>query len=133
MPNPIQKHRFSAFKKQNGCCYYCGALMWIDNPEKFAADHSISLKNAANLQCTAEHLVARCDGGEDTASNIVAACKHCNSTRHKNKSAPAPELYKKLIKKSLEKNKWHNAQILNSMFKKAPYQEGFRSASCPSA
>ena len=132
MPNPIQKHRFSAFKKQNGCCYYCGALMWIDNPEKFAIDHSMSLKNAKKLQCTAEHLDARCDGGKNTKNNIVAACKHCNQTRHKMKPAPAPEQYKKMIQKSIANNHWHKAQVANSLFKKAPCQEGFRSVSCSS-
>jgi len=114
MPNPIQKHRLSAFKKQNGCCYYCGAFMWIENPEKFASEHSISLKNADKLQCTAEHLVARCDGGKNAASNIVAACKHCNSMRHRMKPALSPKPYKKLVQRIISKKQWHKAEILSS-------------------
>lgn len=116
MPTTIKKHRLSAFKKQNGCCYYCGALMWIDSPERFANEHSISIKNADKLQCTAEHLVARCDGGKDTKSNIVAACKHCNNMRHKLKPAPAPEPYKVKIRKRVAKKAWHNSQIIAAMF-----------------
>ncbi|WP_319585206.1 hypothetical protein [uncultured Desulfobulbus sp.] len=46
MSSKIQKLRSDAYLKQNGRCYYCGALMWQNEPERFAATHSISLNNA---------------------------------------------------------------------------------------
>jgi 5-methylcytosine-specific restriction endonuclease McrA len=41
--------------------------------------------------CTAEHLVARMDGGRDTRDNIVAACRRCNAARHQLGLGPAPD------------------------------------------
>ena len=33
------------------------------------------------LRCTAEHLIARCEGGIVCTDNIVAACFYCNQHR----------------------------------------------------
>ncbi|WP_339009581.1 HNH endonuclease [Aeromonas popoffii] len=37
---------------------------------------------SAVLQCTGEHLQPRSNGGSNQPANIVAACRHCNGTRH---------------------------------------------------
>jgi len=48
---------------------------------------------------TAEHLVARMDGGKDTRQNIVAACRRCNEMRHAlfHGAAPDPETYQGFV------------------------------------
>ena len=133
MPIAVLHLRRIAFKKQNGRCYYCGAFMWIKNQKQFASIHSLSLDNASKLQCTAEHLVAQCDGGKNHKNNIVAACKHCNNSRHIMNPAPAPIPYKEIVERSVADNQWFDLEIINSMFKTAPYREEPRSVSCPSA
>jgi 5-methylcytosine-specific restriction endonuclease McrA len=128
MSKTVQKNRLNAFIKQNGRCYYCGSLMWMENPQEFAKTHSISLKNAKQLLCTAEHVIAKCDGGTNSNENIVASCRHCNKTRHRRKNPPDSQKYKKQVQERVAQKKWHTKQIIDSMFKKAPYQGGFHSA-----
>jgi 5-methylcytosine-specific restriction endonuclease McrA len=50
--------------RDGGCCVYCGAT----------ADES-----GSHLHL--DHVVPRSLGGEDTASNLVTACRACNCTR----------------------------------------------------
>ncbi len=94
-------------KCQNDACYYCGHLMWTNAPETFATTHKITRKQAAKLQCTAEHLEARQDGGQDTAQNIVAACKFCNAKRHAGKTALPPQRYRQKVQNRLKQGRWH--------------------------
>jgi hypothetical protein len=75
-------YRRKAFLEQSGRCFYCSAEMWLTHPERFASRHGLSEREAWRFKCTAEHLVARCDGGSDSQTNIVAACRFCNATRH---------------------------------------------------
>lgn len=103
----VIKLRFAAFDRQGGRCYYCGFQMWRDTPEAFARRHGLSLRQARHFQCTAEHLVARQDGGRDTQSNIAAACQRCNQRRHKLKAVPEPKEYKALVQKRMSKGGWH--------------------------
>ncbi|OYT96737.1 MAG: restriction endonuclease [Pseudomonas sp. PGPPP3] len=116
--NPVQKHRQSAFERQNGKCCYCGFQMWRDSAEHFAQQHGISLTQARHFQCTAEHLVARQDGGKDGKGNIAAACKRCNQLRHQRKSAPSPSRYQEHVQRRLNKGGWHalpaKARLLRS-------------------
>ena len=70
--------------------------MWLDDITSFAAEHRLTHRQARQRQCTAEHLVARCDGGKNTASNIVAACRECNSTRHRRNVPLSPLRWKKV-------------------------------------
>ncbi len=108
MPSKIQTLRRLAFDHQHGRCWYCGVHMWLVSPAELpAATHAA----AARLQCTAEHLLAQCDGGRDIASNIVAACAHCNRTRHKRKSPPDPEAYRAEIRRRVARGKWHPAWV----------------------
>jgi len=108
MSSSIVKLRFKAFQNQAGHCYYCGSPMWLKDKEGFAIQHAISLPMAAEFKCTAEHLQARCDGGNNSKSNIVAACIFCNTKRHHRKNALAPIGYRKHVQKRLDKGKWHS-------------------------
>jgi hypothetical protein len=77
--------RKSAFNVQRGECCYCGTPMWLADVETFAKSHNYSLPQARLLKCTAEHLQARTDGGDDSLKNVAAACCYCNSKRHQRK------------------------------------------------
>ncbi|SEM25869.1 HNH endonuclease [Variovorax sp. YR750] len=75
----IQFLRRRAFAAQDGLCYYCLQPM--------------------GRHVTAEHLVARADGGRNTRSNIVAACRRCSASRHAlfPAEAPDPETYQAFV------------------------------------
>lgn len=111
-PKIPSEARQKAYKQQTGRCYYCGCPMWTNNDiEKFAKKYSISTEQAKKLQCTAEHLVARCDGGSNEQSNIVAACYFCNQNRHKQKKPPVPLEYKKHVKNRIKTGKWFDQAL----------------------
>jgi hypothetical protein len=80
--------------------------MWQEKPNKFAKKHLISNRDARNLQCTAEHLIARCDGGNDKKSNIVAACLFCNQKRHERKKPLSLPQYKEHVTNRINKGRW---------------------------
>jgi 5-methylcytosine-specific restriction endonuclease McrA len=104
--------RSSAFRRQAGRCFYCGVLMWTENPEAFARAHALPPRLARWLQCTAEHLQARQAGGGDSIKNIAAACRVCNFRRHaQRKTAPTPEEYRRLVRKRVSRNAWHPPQV----------------------
>ena len=111
MSQKIQKSRLLAFERQNGRCYYCGAPLWCEKIAEFAAKFGISLRQANQFQCTAEHLVARQDGGCDASKNIVAACWFCNSRRHRRTSDLSPDAFKKLVSQRIKQFKWHPKQL----------------------
>lgn len=102
MPNQLRKLRDAAFERQAGRCFYCQFLMWRDETDPFPVRHGFSMKAARRLKCTAEHLRARQDGGRDLAHNIVAACWHCNRSRHARPTAPTATEYIKLVRKTCE-------------------------------
>lgn len=89
----LQILRAQACKQQGGRCFYCNRPMWTSNARVFAKQLGISRKQALALRCTAEHLIARQEGGADTPDNIVAACRACNQGRHAQPIAPSPELW----------------------------------------
>lgn len=103
----LPKLRKSAFTQQNGKCFYCGFHMWLDSAESFAKLHGITVKQARHFQCTAEHLLARQDGGRDVGENIAAACIRCNKLRHKRKYLMAPEQYQQHVISRVQKGGWH--------------------------
>lgn len=103
--------RFESFRRQAGRCTYCHVLMWIEDCVSFAANHRISIAVAKLLQCTAEHLQARRDGGKDRAENIAAACKRCNQGRHRRKVAPEPMRFHEFVQQRLAKKRWHDRQV----------------------
>ncbi len=89
----LSKLRDQAYIRQNGKCWFCGRSM---SP---ASDTGSS-------RCTAEHLRARCDGGQDVLQNIVAACWLCNSRRHRRKAPLVPEDYRKFVRNRLAEGRW---------------------------
>jgi len=111
MPEFLESLRYLSFKAQGGRCYYCGAPIWQHDPAEFAARHGLTLRLARRLQCTAEHLVARRDGGKSKHGNIVAACLFCNSNRHRRRRAPSASAYRKLVARRMGRQKWHPEQI----------------------
>ncbi|WP_375542839.1 HNH endonuclease [Aliiroseovarius crassostreae] len=80
--------------------------MWLGSSENFCSTHSISRRLASLYQCTAEHLVAASEGGPTSPTNIVAACKYCNSTRHRAKRPLSPDAYKNQVRSRLKMGKW---------------------------
>ena len=113
MPSPIYKHRFAAFNRQNGHCYYCEYPMWLESSEEFAASFDISKSAAFRFQCTAEHLVARQDGGKDSPKNIVAACRFCNMTRHRFPTPPDPAVYRRHVMHRVRSGRWHHKELVH--------------------
>jgi len=107
----LSKLRHEAFLNQSGRCHYCESPIWLEGKKGFAKKYSISVSMAEQFRCTAEHLVARCDGGDNSQGNIVAACIFCNSTRHRIKCPPSPSQYKELVQRWLNKGKWHNKSL----------------------
>ena len=105
--NQLTKSRFHAFRHQAGRCYYCSAPMWLGKPGQYAEIHKVSKRDLKRFQCTAEHLVARQDGGSETLNNIVAACLFCNRARHQRQNPPSARSFRDLILRRLEKSKWH--------------------------
>lgn len=100
--------RRSAFARQNGLCFYCCHPMWEADLDAFAQRHQLTLAQARHHRSTAEHLVSKCDGGRDVASNIVAACQICNTRRHKGRIAIAPDplAYRAAVRRQCAKGKW---------------------------
>lgn len=101
-------HRNKAYVRQSGRCFYCGCHMWLGDHSTFTKIHSITSRQAKSFQCTAEHLIAKQDGGRNIKSNIVAACLKCNLHRHKAKNPMAPTEFKLHVTKLIEKGHWRS-------------------------
>lgn len=106
MPTSLKKYRLKAFTLQQSRCIYCELPMWLENPEAYAKQYKITPNQAKIFRCTAEHLIARQDGGKDNQSNIVAACHYCNQKRHQRKSPKDPLTYKVYVNNRIKKGKW---------------------------
>lgn len=109
----ISKIRLAAFKGQNGRCHYCGLPMWLKQPTELTAKYRITEGEVSRLRCTAEHLVAKQDGGTDSKDNIVAACYFCNTRRHRVKSPPDPTRHRERVGRRIRAGKWHPRNVLN--------------------
>lgn len=110
MPSRIKTLRRQAFQRHQGRCFYCSVAMWLMSPSEIpggASDRS----GSARLRCTAEHLVARCEGGGNSAENIVAACAHCNGTRHKRQRPPQPTAYREEVLGRVRRGAWHHPWV----------------------
>lgn len=112
MPTTLIRHRQHAYDAQFGLCFYCRLPMWVSHPEVFAKANGITLAQAHLLKCTAEHLVAREDGGKNTKENIVAACWCCNQRRHRRKQAQSPLLHRQWVQDRLSIGKWHEKTVV---------------------
>lgn len=110
MSSRLIRSRLLAYQSQGGRCHYCGVQMWLRSMDELNPRPS-SRTQAAKLKCTAEHLIPRAEGGTDRAENIVAACLHCNLTRHRMQPAPHPPAYRTLVRKQLRNGGWHSRAI----------------------
>ena len=110
MPSRIQALRRQAFQHQQGRCFYCSVAMWLTSPTELAG-HTAQHSTYQRLRCTAEHLIARCDGGINSFENIVAACAHCNATRHKRKRPPEPSVYRAEVLARIRNGAWHHPWV----------------------
>lgn len=108
----ITKNRKSAFEAQGGHCYYCKCAMWRGHEGRdFRQRHSLTRKQARALLCTAEHLLARCDGGKNHAGNIVAACRRCNAGRHQQKKVLEPSAFVDYVEQRVVLGEWHALDV----------------------
>lgn len=99
----LKSLRALAFLAQSGRCYYCGLAMWQSSPDELG----LRRRSAAPFRCTAEHLVARQDGGKDASGNVVAAHATCNHRRHKRSGpAPSPDAFRALVMRKVARGKW---------------------------
>lgn len=82
--------------------------MWERDPESFARRYGVTLEQAAQFRCTAEHLKAVQDGGRNTRWNIVAACQRCNHGRHCGRAAcaPSPKAYRAEARRLVASGQW---------------------------
>ncbi len=115
MPSILAHLRTLAFQHQSGRCYYCCCPMWQQSPEAFVATFHLSKRQARNLQCTAEHLQARVDGGGDCEGNIVAACRLCNARRHQRKDARDAIHHKAHVARLMGRKRWHDPWVFEKV------------------
>jgi hypothetical protein len=105
------KIRLAKMHAQGGRCYYCDQLMWEHKEELQERPDRWTNRKPRALQCTAEHLIPRSDGGADTSENIVAACWYCNTTRHRKKQARSPQEHRAHVRKQMCKGRWSRASV----------------------
>lgn len=103
----IRKLRSTAVCIQKHRCWYCEFPIWETDQVAFAKKHGLTLRQAGRFRCTAEHLVARSDGGPDVPGNIVAACLFCNRTRHKIPHPPTHDRYRDHVARAVRRKTWH--------------------------
>jgi len=120
MTSPIARYRASAFNRQSGLCFYCGCPMWDGRADAFIARYKLSSRQALQLQCTAEHLHARADGGKDCQRNIVAACRFCNARRHHRQAARDSAAHRMHVQRCMDRGKWHAKWAFDTMASVAP-------------
>jgi hypothetical protein len=100
--------RAASYKAQDSRCFYCGAVMWLGDSSAFQERFGLEPRRIRAFQCTAEHLQARCDGGLDEATNVVAACRRCNQRRHQRlRGALPPNEYGRWVTQRVSERKWH--------------------------
>jgi hypothetical protein len=107
MSKSLIRTRARAFTLQDGRCIYCSRPMWVSDPQHFAVQQNLTVKQARRFQCTAEHLYPRKDGGDDSRPNIAAACRFCNKHRHMRKAELTPEQFRAHVHARLERGRWH--------------------------
>lgn len=111
----IKRKRARATKAQNNRCCYCGLIMCEGDPAAFARDYSLTIKQAALLLVTAEHLIARRDGGTNAAANIAAAHLWCNRMRHRRKAHHTDKTFRTLVVARVAKGRWFEQSILTRL------------------
>ena len=102
---------------QGGRCYYCGLQMWDDAVASHSPSSDTIRPAPKVLRCTAEHLLARSDGGGDTSENIVAACLYCNTQRHRRKRPLSPDKHRIHVRARMKAGRWLAALSSGSLFR----------------
>ena len=110
----IMTARKRALERQQGRCCYCGCQLWLGDPLPFARRYGLTLAAAKCLQATAEHWIARCDGGTDASGNIAAACILCNWRRHARPRPLDTARYHVLVTHRMARGRWHSPVIHKS-------------------
>lgn len=102
----LKSIRKQKMNEQGGHCFYCALPMWDKATEKNIARQLLRKVAPKALQCTAEHLHPRSEGGKDTAVNIVAACWFCNTQRHRRKLPRSPEVHRQYVQRQMAAGRW---------------------------
>ena len=93
----LQKFRNEAAEAQHWLCCYCRLPMGGEgSPWRWTLE---PLGKA--FEASAEHLVPRCDGGQDTRGNIAAAHVRCNQRRHRRRRAMTPERFAAFVRRRI--------------------------------
>ena len=117
----LARSRLTAFTAQHGLCCYCRKPMWLDGPDEFRSKWNLTPGDTRDRRCTAEHLVARKDGGSDGAKNIAAACIKCNQGRHGRKTPMEPERFGEYVRSRMRNGRWHHSRVLMAFAARARY------------
>ena len=107
MSKSLQTKRARAYNSQKGLCFYCDTFMWLNDPDEVRQKYQVSRRALSLIQCTAEHLHARSDGGRNSHSNIVAACWYCNVTRHRRRRPLNAVKYREHVQRRIRAHRWH--------------------------
>lgn len=67
----LRRLRQQAFENQNRSCFYCRYPIWDTDGCDFARVHGVPPRLAKYLKCTAEHLIARQESGQNTVTRCV--------------------------------------------------------------
>jgi 5-methylcytosine-specific restriction endonuclease McrA len=105
--------RSNATRAQRGLCYYCKYPMRTPD-DRADAVSQVSGRGSRWFDCTAEHLTPRSEGGQNTVTNIVAACRFCNSQRHRRKVILSPRQFRAHVRRRLASGRWHTKLYLSS-------------------
>ena len=108
----LRRFRKVAARRQRHRCHYCDVPMWSKNPVQFAELHGLREEDAGHFQCTAEHVIARRDGGGERR-NIVAACRCCNIARHEAETPMSAEAYREHVQRAVGGSTWLTALLLS--------------------
>lgn len=111
--------RSAAYLAQGGyCCYCCLPMPEPGQHEATAARLGLSPKIARAIECTAEHLHAKGEGGTEGQANIVAAHRVCNERRHRQpQHVLEPEVMFDSAVKQVAAGGWHRRRILTALLK----------------
>src|SRR6187551_1045811 len=100
--NRLQKLRNEAAEAQHWLCFYCALPMGGEGSPWQMALEPLGKAFAAS----AEHLVARCEGGRDTRGNIAAAHARCNHRRHRRRRVMTPERFAAFVQRRIGSGRW---------------------------
>ena len=107
MSKSLSELRARAYSAQGYRCFYCRCFMWLGSADAFCTQFRLRSGQVVGLQCTAEHLVARQDGGTDCLENVVAACQSCNWRRHARPKAMPVDRYRTHVARRVQQGRWH--------------------------